>query len=218
MSRDKGVFWSDTSKHCLWCFPNSVNTPLLCMFFFSHGNPYSPHRTGTRVAISTSHLHNIKIDTFWASPPKAFHLFPYQCPLFSHPEHQLLDATHDIFHLKQISRGRVKRNHVTQENLSSVSWNLVCKKKRWNVEMLLKIESFLYETISPRLTMERMFSTTNKVYILYIRFAVHILTRSNSDKIIYKMFYHLQIIIFKAAVNWSSEYVRSFLFLNIIFH
>lgn len=55
---------------------------------------------------------------------------PTRALLFSHPEHQLLGVTHDIFHLKQISRGGVKRNHVTQENLSLVSWNLICEKKK----------------------------------------------------------------------------------------
>lgn len=62
----------------------------------------------------------LKLSTF--SPTRAL--------LFSHPEHQLLGVTHDIFHLKQISRGGVKRNHVTQENLSLVSWNLICEKKK----------------------------------------------------------------------------------------
>lgn len=144
------------------------------LFFFHmeihiHHIPQGPEQWSLPVSFIASrwtHSTSLLLSLSTFSPTRAL--------LFSHPEHQLLGVTHDIFHLKQISRGGVKRNHVTQENLSFVSWNLICEKKRLNVEMQLKIESFFFETISPKLTTKRMFSTTNKVYVLYIHFTVHI--------------------------------------------
>lgn len=100
------------------------------LFFFHmeihiHHIPQGPEQWSLPVSFIASrwtHSTSLLLSLSTFSPTRAL--------LFSHPEHQLLGVTHDIFHLKQISRGGVKRNHVTQENLSLVSWNLICEKKK----------------------------------------------------------------------------------------
>lgn len=122
-------------------FPDLGNTPLL-LPFFPHRNPYSPHPTGNRVTIPISQLQKVKM----CSAPHLLTLstsFPA-----SHPEHQLLGATHGgspsssswdlrsehLWDLRwwgdlkcRVQRG--KRNQVAQKNFSFVFWNLVRKKK-----------------------------------------------------------------------------------------
>lgn len=161
----------------LWALPLTLlfsdlgNTPLLLPFFL-HGNPYSPHPAGNRVMIPTSQLQKVKM----CSAPHLLRLSTSSPCLFTISTSCLVQPMEEGSAAGTLTWRRSEEwggegeeeSGYSEKPLFFVYWNLAQKKKN---QYWLSVENRkLFIWITFRLTGERIFSITNRVYILYIHF------------------------------------------------